>query len=147
MSLSEINLGLKRALHYYSANNLLDSPYVVAEILRFSRDTLEAFVQHANSELGDTSEAFVSRAEMEKIRTVYAELVDNFLVMAHTHQPIRELKIIERRRLADLRGLLGELMGLHEHARLLSDEARRITQRTEDLHRQFMDECDQLIHA
>jgi hypothetical protein len=147
MNPSEINRGLKRALEHHPAAALPGSPYTVIEILRLSHDALEAFVQHANTELAATPEACVSRDEMEKIREVYAELLNNFFPMAHTDQPIRELQIIERRRIAHLRGLLGEFMGLHEHARMLSEESRRITERTEALHHQFLDEFHQLIHA
>jgi hypothetical protein len=147
MNPSEINLGFKRALEHHPAAALLGSPYTVMETLRLSHDALEAFVQHANTELAATPEACVSRAEMEKIRAVYGELLNNFFPMAHTDQPIRELQIIERRRIGQLRGLLDELMGLHEHARMLSAEVHRITQRTEALHHQCLDAFHQLVQA
>jgi hypothetical protein len=146
MSMTTINLNIRRAMQRLDARDRPDSPAAVTTVLRASHEALLAFIRHANAELGQDSEACISRAELNLINGVYAELLDNFLPMAHTDQPLQALQIIERQKANQVHQELEELRRLTEHARALSEDAMRLAARASQLGDVLMEDYQNLIH-
>ena len=57
-------------------------------------DSLLKYVEYSNNQIGPDSEAFLSANEIQKIDSLFRELGDNFFPMAHTTEPLRNLKIV-----------------------------------------------------
>jgi hypothetical protein len=146
MNMTEINLNIRRALQRLDTRDRPDSSAAVTTVLRASHEALLAFIRHANAELGQDSEACISRAQLNLINGVYAELLDNFLAMAHTDQPLQALQIIECQKANQVHQELEELRRLTEHARALSEDAMRLAARASQLGDVLMEDYQNLIH-
>jgi hypothetical protein len=146
MNMTEINLNIRRALQRLEARDRPGSSAAVTTVLRASHEALLGFISHANDELGQDSEACISRAELNLINGVYAELLDNFLAMAHTDQPLQALQIIERQKANQVHRELGELRRLTEHARVLSEQGRDLATMSAELGRVLMEDYQNLIN-
>ena len=95
MELKKISLNLKHSIIHNNQNILDYSPYSVAEFLDIYSKILQSYICYANEQLGEDSEAYISKNELEKIDSLFRELTDNFFPMAHTNNPLRDLQIVE----------------------------------------------------
>jgi|GEM_PF-1394592 len=146
MSMTTINLGIRRAMQRLDAPDVPRRMAAVTIVLSAAHEALLAFIQHANNELGQDSEACISRADLYRIDGVFAELLDNFLATAHPHQPLQALQIIEREKADQIHQELEELRRLTEHARALSEQGRGLATMSAEPGRVLMEDYQNLIN-
>ena len=78
----------KNALNIY--------PDKMMDILDVSCKSLCEYVKYSNKLNENNPESLVSDEQIETIKSVFKELLDNFYPMAHTNKPLRELQIIDK---------------------------------------------------
>ena len=78
----------KNALNIY--------PDIIMDILDVSCQSLCEYVKYSNKLNEGNPESLVSNEQVETIKSVFKELLDNFYPMAHTNKPLRELQIIDK---------------------------------------------------
>ena len=78
----------KNALNIY--------PDKIMDILDVSCQSLCEYVKYSNKLNEGNPESLVSNEQIETIKSVFKELLDNFYPMAHTNKPLRELQIIDK---------------------------------------------------
>ena len=96
MELKKINLNLKQKIQQNNAETLMLSPWEIAGFLEVCNQALNGYILNANEQLGEESEAYIAKLEIEKIDSVFRELSDNFFPMAHSNEPLRRLQIVDK---------------------------------------------------
>ena len=97
-----ISAQLKEKLQRHSGRTLAMCPWETADFLLKCGDALIKYIEHTNKQLGPNSEALLSASDMGKIDSLFRELGDNFFPMAHTTEPLRNLRIVNASQYADL---------------------------------------------
>ena len=130
MELKKISLNLKHSIINNNQKILDYSPYSVAEFLDIYSKILQSYICYANEQLGEDSEAYISKNELEKIDSLFRELTDNFFPMAHTNSPLRNLQIVETEKFRDFQELLNEFIKqnkkTNEISKYLSESIERL---------------------
>ena len=121
MELKKISLNLKHSITHNNQNILDYSPYIVAEFLDIYSKILQSYICYANEQLGEDSEAYISKNELEKIDSLFRELTDNFFPMAHTPSPFRDLQIVEKEKFRDFQKLLNEFIKQNQRTNEISE--------------------------
>jgi len=96
MELEDINGRLKQSIKDKHVDSLDPSPWEVAAFLNVCHRALHAYICHANDQLGPDSEAYIPITELAKIDSIFRELIDNFFPMAHSHESLRRLQIVDK---------------------------------------------------
>jgi hypothetical protein len=102
MELEIISAQLKEKLQRHNGNTLAMCPWETADLLLKCGETLLKYLQFSNNQIGPNSEAILSASDMGKIDSLFRELGDNFFPMAHTTEPLRNLRIVNASQYADL---------------------------------------------
>lgn len=121
MHLNEISLQLKQRIKDNRTDTLDLSPGEIAGFLNICRQSLNAYILHANQQLGRDSEAYIPKIELEKIDSIFRELTDNFFPMAHSNESLRRLQIVDKEEYSRIAECLVRLSRVGEEALDLSD--------------------------
>ena len=95
MDIAKLCLNLKQRIPI--EKNALDIyPDVIMDILDVGCQTLCEYVKFSNKLNENNPEFLVSDDQIETIKSVFKELLDNFYPMAHSNKPLRDLQIIDK---------------------------------------------------
>ena len=119
MELKNISLNLKQSINHVRTLDL--STVDIVEILQIYRQSLYNYICYSNEQLGSSSEAYISKIELEKIDSLYCELINNFFPMAHTNSPLRNLQIVDKEEFRLVMQGLSHLERMGQDARELSE--------------------------
>ncbi len=126
MELIDINIKLKNSIQNGPTAHQNLSPYEIAGFLHICHEALQGYISHANYELGDDNTAHITPAQLEKIDSIFAELIQNFFPMAHTNTPLARLHIVNSEKARHVRHLFDNISSLRETCRQMEDEISRI---------------------
>lgn len=121
MELEDISGRLKQAIKDKHVDSLDLSPWEIAAFLNVCHKSLHAYICHANDQLSPESEAHIPINELAKIDSIFRELIDNFFPMAHSHESLRRLQIVDKDEYHRLAQGLLQLSRLGEEAGDLSE--------------------------
>ena len=121
MHLNENILQLKQSIEDNHTDTLDLSPGEIAGFLNICRRSLNEYILHANQQLGQDSEAYIPKIELEKIDSIFRELTDNFFPMAHSNESLRRLQIVDKDEYSRIAEGLVRLSRVGEEALDLSD--------------------------
>jgi len=119
VELKNISLNLKQSINHVRTLDL--STVDIVEILQIYRQSLYNYICYSNEQLGSSSEAYISKIELEKIDSLYCELINNFFPMAHTNSPLRNLQIVDKEEFRLVMQGLSHLERMGQDARELSE--------------------------
>jgi hypothetical protein len=102
MKLEFISAHLKERLQRYDGETLSMGPYDTANFLLLCGETLLKYIEYSNKQIEPDSQAFISKSDISKIDDLFRELGNDFFPMAHTNEPLRNLKIVNARQYEDL---------------------------------------------
>jgi len=122
MELKKISLSLKQSIARNNVETLELSPYAVGAFLEICHEALYSYICFSNEQLGTSSEAYITKIELEKIESTFRELALNFFPMAHTETPLRDLKIIDKRELYPMLERLNVLTDVSKETSYISRE-------------------------
>lgn len=95
VSLKEICQNLKQKIPF-EKNALEIYPDKIFDILDVSCKSLCEYIIFSNQVNKNSPELIISNEQLESIKSVFKELMDNFYPMAHTDKPLKELQIIDK---------------------------------------------------
>lgn len=121
MELSDISGHLKKSIQGKNPDALDLSPGEIAGFLDICRKSLNEYIIYANQQLGQESDAYIPKIELEKIDSIFRELTDNFFPMAHSNESLRRLQIIDKDEYSRIAEGLVRLSSVGEEALDLSD--------------------------
>ncbi len=78
----------KNALNIY--------PDKIMDILDISYQSLCGYIEYSNQLNVNNPELIINHEQIETIKSVFKELLDNFYPMAHSNKPLRDLQIIDK---------------------------------------------------
>jgi chromosome segregation ATPase len=124
MGMQEIGIELNDALSQFEhgAHNM--RPDEVALFLRISSKALVNYIRNSNEQLAEDAPGYINPIVTEKIQSIFSELSNNLFSMAHTNEPLEQLKIIDRERLDQIIIIFDELMAIEEARRDQSENLR-----------------------
>jgi len=102
MKLEFISAHLKERLQRYGRETLSMDPYDTANFLLLCGEILLKYIDYSNKQIEPDSQAIISKTDLNKIDDLFRELGNNFFPMAHTNDPLRNLKIVNARQYEDL---------------------------------------------
>jgi len=102
MKLEFISAHLKERLQRYHGETLSMGPYDTANFLLLCGEILLKYIDYSNKQIEPDSQAIISKTDLNKIDDLFRELGNNFFPMAHTNDPLRNLKIVNARQYEDL---------------------------------------------
>lgn len=94
MTIEFISAQLKEESQRFSRETLSLGPYETANYLLLCGKILLQYVKYSNQQIEPDSQAFFSKSELDKIEDLFRELGNNFFPMAHTNEPLRNLRIV-----------------------------------------------------
>jgi hypothetical protein len=94
MKIEYISAQLKEESQRFSRETLTMSPYDTANFLLLCGKILLRYVEYSNKQIEPDSQSFLSESDITKIDGLFRELGDNFFPMAHTEEPLRNLRIV-----------------------------------------------------
>jgi hypothetical protein len=103
MKIDQISKELKDNIKNLNRDTLSMNPYEIACFLSRSGEILLKYVEYSNKQLDTTSEEYINGEEITKIDNLFREMGDNFFPMAHTTEPLRNLKIVNDHEYEDLK--------------------------------------------
>jgi hypothetical protein len=95
VDIGEICLNLKQRIPL-EKNALNIYPDKIMDILDISCKSLCGYVRYSNELNKNNPEFIISDEQIETIKSVFKELLDNFYPMAHSNKPLRDLQIIDK---------------------------------------------------
>ena len=102
MDIGALCLNLKQRIPL-EKNALNIYPDKIMDILDISCQSLCGYVKYSNQLNTNNPEFIISDEQIETIKSVFKELLDNFYPMAHTNKPLRELQIIDKENILRLK--------------------------------------------
>jgi hypothetical protein len=99
MNLESIGSELKAAIASNTGQNAGLRALHSVTLLRISGDAFLNYLRYSNDKLGMNSDGYISQEYIERIDSLFRELNDNFFAMAHSNEPLQDLRIIELRKL------------------------------------------------
>lgn len=143
MELKNISLKLKQSINKHNQDILDLPPDQIAFILRLYLESFNTYICYSNDQLDSSSESYISREELEKLREFYLELINNFFPMAHTRSPLRDLQIVNNSTHRQIEELLSQL---HNEKDRLVQDSTLINTRFQRSVAKFADEFEQLLN-
>ncbi len=125
MEINDINLALKSQIPKRQIDALELNPYEIAAFLQMSSQALCQYIAYANKQIGEKSDGYISPRDIQNISDIFKELYDNFFPMAHSNEPLANVKIIEIDRIYLILNTLNKLR----------DESINTVQNVEELSR------------
>ena len=110
MTLEYISAQLKEESQRFNRETLSMGPYDTANFLLLCGEILLKYVEYSNKQIEPDSQAFISKSDISKIDDLFRELGNNFFPMAHTNEPLRNLKIVNARQYEDLNARVNYLI-------------------------------------
>jgi hypothetical protein len=110
MKLEFISAQMKERLQRYGSETLSMGPYDTANFLLLCGETLLKYIEYSNKQIEPDSQAFIGKSDISKIDDLFRELGNNFFPMAHTNEPLRNLKIVNARQYEDLNARVNYLI-------------------------------------
>lgn len=95
MDLAALCLNLKQRIPI-EKNALEIYPDKIFDILDVSCKSLCEYIIYSNKLNKNNPELIINNEQLETIKSVFKELMDNFYPMAHTNKPLRKLQIIDK---------------------------------------------------
>jgi hypothetical protein len=126
MRMQEIGIVLNAALGDLQRDAQHMRPYDVALFLSISSEALINYIRNSNEQLAEDDPGYINTIAIEKIRSIFSELSNNFFPMAHTNGPLEQLKIIDREQIHQIRNTFNEFRAIEEARRYQSENLRRI---------------------
>ena len=130
MNLKDTSMALKWTIPLGNNNALDIPPDEVTTILEISCHALCEYIKYSNEQLGNKSEAYISPREISRIESVFTELINNFFPMAHSTSPLRDLQIVNKPELLDIKRHLESMENFsnvaNEISKQLSDSIQRL---------------------
>jgi hypothetical protein len=102
MTLEFISSQLKEKSQRFDSETLSMGPYDTANVLLLCGEILLKYVEYSNKQLEPDSQAFLSKSDISKIDGLFRELGNNFFPMAHTDEPLRNLRIVNTQQFENL---------------------------------------------
>jgi hypothetical protein len=102
MTLEFISSQLKEESQRFDSETLSMGPYDTANFLLLCGEMLLKYVEYSNKQLEPDSQAFLSKSDISKIDGLFRELGNNFFPMAHTDEPLRNLRIVNTQQFENL---------------------------------------------
>jgi len=124
--MEEIGIVRNEALDHLQREARHMCPYDVASFLRISSEALINYIRNSNEQLAEDAPGYINAIATEKIRSIFLELSNNFFPMAHTNEPLEQLKIVDRERLHQMWNTFNELRAIEDASRYQSENLRRI---------------------
>jgi hypothetical protein len=103
MKIDQISKELKDNIKSFNRDTLAMNPYEIACFLSRCGEILLKYVEYTNKQLDTTSEEYINGEDITKIDNLFREMGDNFFPMAHTTEPLRNLKIVNDHEYEDLK--------------------------------------------
>ena len=110
MKLEFISAQMKERLQRYGDETLSMGPYDTANFLLLCGEILLKYIEYSNKQIEPDSQAFISKSDISKIDDLFRELGNNFFPMAHTNEPLRNLKIVNALQYEDLNARVNYLI-------------------------------------
>ena len=122
MNLESIGSELKAAIACETGQNANIRALHSVTLLRISGDALLNYLRYSNDKLGVNSDGYISREYIETIASLFGELNDNFFAIAHSNEPLRNLRIIELEKLRLAQNIANTLAHrMEESVQMLKD--------------------------
>jgi hypothetical protein len=102
MTIEYISAQLKDESQRFSRETLSLNPYDTANYLLLCGKILLQFIKYSNQQIEPDSQAFFSKSDIDKIEDLFRELGNNFFPMAHTDEPLRNLRIVNTQQYENL---------------------------------------------
>ena len=145
MTIQLISAQLKEISQTFNRDTVSMCPYETANFLLRCGETLLKYVEFSNNQIGPDSEAFISASDMGKIASLFRELGDNFFPMAHTTEPLRNLKIVNAYEYENIKNRAENfLMSMADNCEMNLASSIEINERNTALNRELIEELRNL---
>jgi hypothetical protein len=145
MTIQLISAQLKEISQTFNRDTVSMCPYETANFLLRCGETLLKYVEYSNNQIGPDSEAFLSASDMGKIDSLFRELGDNFFPMAHTTEPLRNLKIVNFYEYENIKNRAENfLMSMADNCEMNLASSIEINERNTALNRELIEELRNL---
>ena len=145
MTIQLISAQLKEISQTFNRDTVSMCPYETANFLLRCGETLLKYVECSNNQIGPDSDAFLSANEMQKIDSLFRELGYNFFPMAHTTEPLRNLKIVNAYEYENIKNRAENfLMSMADNCEMNLASSIEINERNTALNRELIEELRNL---